>query len=111
MAAVSLTQVLGQRPVALLFSTPQLCTSRVCGPVTDVTVAEQPAFADRIAFIHQEVYVDNDPTKGLRPQLQAFHLRTEPWLFAINRHGVIVARLEGAFGTAELRAALLAALR
>lgn len=111
MAAVSLKQVLGKRPVALLFSTPQLCTSRVCGPVTDVTVAQQHAFADRIAFIHQEVYVDNDPTKGLRPQLQAFHLRTEPWLFAINRHGVIVARLEGAFGTTELRAALRAALR
>jgi hypothetical protein len=111
MAAVTLKQVLGKRPVALLFSTPQLCTSRVCGPVTDVTVAEQRAFQSRIAFIHQEVYVDNDPTKGLRPQLKAFHLRTEPWLFAINRHGVIVARLEGAFGTTELRAALRAALR
>jgi hypothetical protein len=111
MAAVSLKQVLGKRPVALLFSTPQLCTSRVCGPVTDVAVAEQRAFGNRIAFIHQEVYVDNDPSKGLRPQLQAFHLRTEPWLFAINRHGVIVARLEGAFGTTELRAALRAALR
>jgi hypothetical protein len=111
MAAVSLKQVLGKRPVALLFSTPQLCTSRVCGPVTDVAVAEQHAFANRIAFIHQEVYVNNDPAKGLRPQLQAFHLRTEPWLFAINRHGVIVARLEGAFGTTELRAALRAALR
>jgi hypothetical protein len=111
MAEVSLRQVLGRRPVALLFSTPQLCTSRVCGPVTDVTVAAQREFADRIAFIHQEVYVDNDPAKGLRPQLQAFHLRTEPWLFAINRHGVIVARLEGAFGQSELRAALRAALR
>ena len=32
-------QVLGKRPVALLFSTPQFCVSRVCGPVTDVTVA------------------------------------------------------------------------
>ena len=31
-------QVLGKRPVALLFSTPQLCVSRVCGPVTDVAV-------------------------------------------------------------------------
>jgi hypothetical protein len=111
MAAVSLKQVLGKRPVALLFSTPQLCTSRVCGPVTDVAVAEQHVFGKRIAFIHQEVYVGNDPTKGLRPQLQAFHLRTEPWLFAINRHGVIVARLEGAFGTTELRGALRAALR
>jgi hypothetical protein len=111
MAGVTLKQVLGKRPVALLFSTPQLCTSRVCGPVTDVAVSEQHEFASRIAFIHQEVYVNNDPSKGLRPQLQAFHLRTEPWLFVINRRGVIVARLEGAFGTGELRAALRAALR
>jgi hypothetical protein len=111
MAAVTLRQVLGRRPVALLFSTPQLCTSRVCGPVTDVAVALQHEFSDRVAFIHQEVYVNNEPSKGLRPQLTAFHLRTEPWLFAINRRGVIVARLEGAFGTNELRAALRAALR
>ncbi len=111
MAAVSLSQVLGKRPVALLFSTPQLCTSRVCGPVTDIAVSLQKEFAGRIDFIHQEVYVDNQPAKGLRPQMKAFHLQTEPWLFAINRRGVIVARLEGAFGVNALRAALEAALR
>jgi hypothetical protein len=111
MASASLDQVLGKRPVALLFSTPQLCTSRVCGPVTDVAVQVQQHFGNRVAFIHQEVYVDNQPSKGLRPQLTAFHLRTEPWLFAINRKGIIVARLEGAFGTTELTQALDAALR
>ncbi|HEY3725984.1 MAG TPA: hypothetical protein VGL51_02345 [Solirubrobacteraceae bacterium] len=111
MHAVSFKQVLGKRPVALLFSTPQFCVSRVCGPVTDVTVALQHQFAGKIDFIHEEVYVDNQPSKGLRPQLRAFHLRTEPWLFVINRRGVIVARLEGAFGTAELSQALKAALR
>ena len=110
MASVSLNQVLGKRPVALLFSTPQLCTSRVCGPVTDIAVSLQKQFPG-IDFIHEEVYVDNQPSKGLRPQMKAFHLQTEPWLFAINRHGVIVARLEGAFGANELRAALQAALR
>jgi hypothetical protein len=31
--------VIGKRPVALLISTPQLCQSRVCGPVTDIAVA------------------------------------------------------------------------
>jgi hypothetical protein len=108
---VSLQQVLGKRPAVLLFSTPQFCVSRVCGPVTDVTVALQHEFGNRIAFIHEEVYVDNQPSRGLRPQLKAFHLRTEPWLFAINRHGVIVARLEGAFGTTELAQAIRAALR
>jgi hypothetical protein len=111
MHAVSLDQVLGKRPVALIFSTPQLCTSRVCGPVTDIAVSLQKQFAGRIDFIHEEVYVDNQPSKGLRPQMKAFHLQTEPWLFAINRHGVIVSRLEGAFGVNALRAALEAALR
>jgi hypothetical protein len=111
MHSVSFKQVLGKRPVALLFSTPQFCVSRVCGPVTDVAVALQHQFGNRIAFIHQEVYAENQPSKGLRPQLKAFHLRTEPWLFVISRRGVIVARLEGAFGTTELTRALKAALR
>lgn len=111
MHSVSFNQVLGKRPVALLFSTPELCKSRVCGPVTDIMVELQKHFGSRIAFIHQEVYVDNDPTKGLRPQLHSFHLETEPWLFTINRKGVIVARLDGVFGMGEARAALEAALR
>jgi hypothetical protein len=110
MHSVSFDQVLGKRPLALLFSTPQLCTSRICGPVTDVTVELQRQFSSRITFIHEEVYVNNEPTKGLRPQLKAFHLATEPWLFTINRRGLIAARLEGAFGVHELRQALNAAL-
>jgi hypothetical protein len=110
MQSVSLRQVLGKRPVALLFSTPQLCTSRICGPVTDETVDLQREFSHRIVFIHEEVYVGNQPSRGLRPQLKAFHLETEPWLFTINRRGVIAARLEGAFGLDELRRALDAAL-
>lgn len=110
MHSVSFSQVLGKRPIALLFSTPELCTSRVCGPVTDIMVQLQQQFANRITFIHQEIYVDNQPSKGLRPQLGAFHIETEPWLFTINRHGVIVARIEGAFGINEARQALEAAL-
>jgi hypothetical protein len=111
MASVSFNQVLGKKPVLLLFSTPELCHSRICGPVTDVAVQLQHQFGDRIVFIHQEVYADNNPTLGLRPQLKAFHLQTEPWVFAINRHGVVVARLEGAFGVNELRQAIQAALK
>jgi hypothetical protein len=111
MHAVSLNQVLGKRPVALLFSTPQLCVSKVCGPVTDIAVQFEHQFSSRIDFIHEEVYADNQPSKGLRPQMKAFHLETEPWLFTINRRGVIAARLEGAFGLNEFRQALEAALR
>lgn len=111
MASVSFKDVLGKRPIALLFSTPQLCISRVCGPVTDIAVELQHRYGNQVTFIHQEVYVDNDPKKGLRPQLNAFHLQTEPWLFTVNRQGIIVARLEGSFGVNATTNAIQAALR
>jgi hypothetical protein len=106
----SLADLLGKRPVALLFATPQLCQSRVCGPVVDVALQLKARYGDRIAFIHQEVYEDNDPSKGLREPLRRFNLRTEPWLFVIGRDGRITARLEGSFGLSAFEAALQTAL-
>jgi hypothetical protein len=111
MHSASFDRLLGKRPVMLLFSTPALCTSKICGPVTDIMVSLQHEFSRRITFIHQEIYVNNQPAKGLRPQMHAFHLQTEPWMFTINRQGVIAARIEGAFGVNAARAALAAALR
>jgi hypothetical protein len=106
----SFDTLLGNKPVALLFSTPQLCQSRVCGPVTDIAVQLQAKYGDQIEFIHQEVYVDNDTNKGLRPSLAAFHLRTEPWLFVVDASGKITARLEGSFGVTAFENALKTAL-
>ncbi len=111
MHAVSFNDVLGKKPIVLLFSTPQLCQSRVCGPVTDIAVALEHQYGNRVVFIHQEVYVNNQPKQGLRPQLKAFHLQTEPWLFTVNRQGKIAARLEGAFGVNEFTRAIQAALQ
>lgn len=108
---VSLRAVHGKRPVALLFATPALCQSRVCGPVVDIAEQLKAAYGDEVAFIHNEVYVDNDPSKGLRPQLTAFGLTTEPWLFTIDANGKVAARLEGAFGIEEFRQAVEAAQR
>jgi hypothetical protein len=102
--------VLGRRPVALLFSTPQLCQSRVCGPVTDIALQLEGEYGDRMTFIHQEVYVDNEVAKGLRPQLRAFRLETEPWLFTFDEQGRVAARLEGSFGVNAFREAVEAAL-
>jgi hypothetical protein len=106
----SLAELVGKRPVALLFATPQLCQSRVCGPVVDVALQLKAEYGDRIAFIHQEVYADNDPNQGLRPPLQRFNLTTEPWLFVIGRDGRITARLEGSFGLDAFERALRTAL-
>lgn len=106
----SLAEVLGEKPVALIFATPQLCQTRVCGPVVDIAVQMEREFGDRVEFIHQEVYEDNEVSKGYRAPLEAFGLRTEPWLFTIGADGRVAARLEGSFGINAFREAVEAAL-
>jgi hypothetical protein len=93
-----LAQVPGRRPVALLFATPALCQSRLCGPVVDIATNLERRYRGRVTFIHEEVYNHNDPRRGLRPSPRAYGLPSEPWLFTINRRGRIATRLEGAFG-------------
>lgn len=95
---VDYADVLGKEPIILLFATPQFCQSRVCGPVVDVAEQVKEQYGDEAAFIHMEIYNDNDPSKGVTPQVKAFRLPSEPWLFAIDRKGVIRAEVEGAFG-------------
>jgi hypothetical protein len=98
--------VLGKEPVVLLFATPQLCQSRVCGPVVDVAEQVKASFGDDAEFIHMEVFRDNRIDKGIRPQMAAFHLRTEPWLFVVDRSGRVSTRIEGAFSERELEQAI-----
>jgi hypothetical protein len=98
--------VLGRKPVVLGFATPQLCQSRVCGPVVDVMAQLQAKYGSRVAFIQQEIYVDNTVSKGLRPQLATYRLQTEPWIYVIDARGKIAARFEGALSVEELDAAV-----
>lgn len=96
--------VVGKKPVALQFATPALCQTRVCGPVVDVAQQVKAESGEGVAFIHQEIYNDNDPNKGLRPQLGPFGLQTEPWMFLIGKDGKIKQRIEGPFSVEELTA-------
>ena len=97
--------VLGKQPVVLAFATPQLCQTRVCGPIVDV-VAEVAAQTEGVEFIAQEIYKDNDVQKGFRPQIAAWRLPTEPWTFVIDRDGRVTERFEGAMSVRELQAAV-----
>jgi hypothetical protein len=95
---VDYAEALGKEPVVLLFATPEFCQSRVCGPVVDVAEQAQQEYENKAAFIHMEIYNGNDPENGVRPQVRAFHLPSEPYLFTIDRTGIIRDAVEGAFG-------------
>jgi hypothetical protein len=106
MHAVDFAEVVGKQPTVLVFATPALCQSRVCGPVVDVAQQVADEYEGKADFIHMEVYAENDPSKGLRPQMKAYGLPTEPWTFLIGRDGVIKDRIEGAYGVSELEQAM-----
>ena len=101
-----LADVLGRRPVMLLFATPRLCRSRVCGPVVDVLEQVKADNPDAAAFIHQELWNGNSRENGRRPAVRAYGLPSEPWLFAIDARGRVADRIEGAFSAEEAEAAL-----
>jgi hypothetical protein len=108
---VDYADALGSRPIAIVFATPALCQSRVCGPVVDIAEQVRHETPGDVAWIHMEIYNDNDLKKGFRPQLAAYNLQTEPWAFTIGRDGRIAARLEGAYSARELKEAVAAASR
>jgi hypothetical protein len=119
---VNFADVRGERPVVIVFATPQLCRSRVCGPVVDVAEQLKARRGEDAAFIHMEIYRDNEIRAGCleggrplsqcyRDQVLAWNLPNEPWAFTVDSSGRVAARLEGAFSEKELERALDAALR
>jgi hypothetical protein len=101
-----LADVLGKRPVVITFATPLLCQSRVCGPVVDIVEQVKSTSPKTVAFIHQEIYKDNQVNKGSTPQVAAWRLPSEPWTFVIDRTGRISQRFEGAVSPGELERAV-----
>jgi hypothetical protein len=112
--SVSLADVIGAgTPVAVMFATPARCQSRYCGPVLDDLLSVRRHYGNRIRFVHVEIY-QNNKTTDLISTLLAWHapganppeLPSEPWLFTLNGAGTIVGRIDGAFGTDEIRSQL-----
>ena len=106
MHEVDFADALGRRPAVILFATPLLCQSRVCGPVVDVAEQVKAEYGEDVDFVHMEIFEDNEIDKGLREEVAAFGLRTEPWLFVVDSDGRITTAIEGAFGVDELESAV-----
>ena len=103
------------RPAVVAFATPAYCRSRLCAPVMDTVM--DPLYAEYgadAAFIHVEPYELRDLRAGFVenpvPATREWRLRSEPWVFVIDRQGRIAAKFEGIMALEEVEAALLAAL-
>jgi hypothetical protein len=110
MHALSIADAIAQhRPALVVFATPAFCESATCGPQVHAVQQLEPAYRDRLAFIHVEIYRDfkPDPSKRqLSPTVLEWHLQTEPWVFLIDGRGIVAAVFEGTAATDELKQAV-----
>lgn len=105
------------QPFVLIFATPAFCTSRVCGPTLDGVKAvakQEPGFT----FINVEPYKLLYAGSQLQPildtnnQLQPVQavdqwgLQAEPWVFVVDKAGIVRGSYEAVVGADELKAAI-----
>jgi len=105
------------RPFALIFATPAFCQTRACGPTLEIVKSVATPYKERMTFIHVEPYRLKMTDTGLQPELgpegglqtvasvTAFALRSEPFIFVMDRAGRVTAKFEGLAGQDELRRA------
>jgi hypothetical protein len=109
---ISVAQAIARHvPFVVTFATPKFCQSRTCGPVVDVVDAVAKKLARTpVRFIHVEIYTGNDPAKGFNRWVREWNLPNEPFTFAVDRTGIVRAKLSGAFSVGELEQTVRATL-
>ncbi|HZQ85214.1 MAG TPA: thioredoxin family protein [Acidimicrobiales bacterium] len=94
------------KPTVLVFATPLLCQSRLCGPVVDevLGVYDQVGVA-KANFVDVEIYPERDANKPTEA-FTKWGFQSEPWVLVIDKDGVIRGRFEGPSTAGEISAAL-----
>lgn len=108
-------------PFVLAFATPKFCASAQCGPTLDALKPVAAAHPE-VTYINVEPYqlelVDGQlqpvtkPDANGKPQLvpapsaTEWGLLSEPWIFVVDRSGVVRGSFEGVVGEGELERAL-----
>ena len=100
------------KPLLVVFSTPAYCQTATCGPQIGVIKELKAEYADRMNFIHIEVYdnpheIEGDLSKAvISPTAEEWGLPSEPWTFIVDGGGVIRAKFEAFTTREELETAL-----
>jgi hypothetical protein len=104
-------------PFMLIFATPKFCQTAQCGPTLDSFKPIAAANPD-VTFINVEPYELHDVDGQLQPVLDAnnqliatdvtdqWGLRSEPWIFAVDRDGIVRGSYAVTITPAELDAIL-----
>ena len=98
------------KPSVIVFATPAFCLSRICGPTKEVVDELFLLYKEQVNFVHVEPY-DVEKARngeGLFPinATEQWGLQSEPWVFLVDRDGIVAAKFEGVVTLDELQDAL-----
>ena len=111
-------------PMVVVFATPRFCVSAQCGPTLDRVKAIADAYPT-VTFINIEPYVLAYTDGSLQPVLDTsvdppelkptqatldWGLLSEPWVFVVDRNGIVTGSFEGVIADSELKAAITAVM-
>lgn len=109
--------VAAKEPFVVAFATPKFCVTQQCGPTLDrlKPIAERHP---KVTVINVEPYLLKDVDGQLEPVLDPngdltptqavneWHLPTEPWVFVVDRNGVVTRSFMLIFSDEELDQAM-----
>lgn len=97
------------KPTVIVFATPAFCASQACGPMLDQVKSIRPDYPG-VDFIHVEVYQDLQVETAtdlvLVDAVDDWGLPSEPWLYVVDKAGIVSALFEGAVSDTDIAAAL-----
>lgn len=104
--ATSLDTLLANgKPTVAIFATPGYCTSQTCAPQLNVLLGVRPKYGDAINFHHVEIFKD-PRNQRLADAVTEWKLPSEPWIFFMDRTGIIVERYDGIATAEEIESAI-----
>lgn len=90
------------KPSLIAFATPGLCQTKACAPVLDTVDALWEKYRQQLNFIHVEVYQDFEPPLEYVATMREWGLVNEPWVYVVDKDGIIVARYDAALALEEI---------
>ena len=114
------------KPTLILFAAPGFCPSFTCGPDLELTQKLKEKYGDKANFIHIEApneiqthahtgpidpnHSQEEGHQGVsKPQVQTaqdWGLKSEPWIFLVDKTGIVADRFEGGLTIDEVEPAL-----
>lgn len=106
MHELSIAEAIEQhKPLVVLFASPGFCVTQTCAPQLGEVQRLKTKYGQEANFVHVEIFKDPMARTPYETVVE-WGLTSEPWVFLVDRNGLVAAKYEGPAPFDELEPAL-----